>query len=531
MTAGSIFSRILGAIYIIPWRLMFGILLYYQANALYVQGYNVYSFFLIISIAGIPSAIAKQVAHYNALNEYNVGVTLYKKGMLLAAVTGIICALILYFGAPLLMLTNNNDANIIPVMHSLAWAVLIIPIMSVTRGYFQGYQDMAPSAISQFTEQLARVAYMLLMTYLIMRVFHGSWVSAVSQSTFAAFIGAVFGIAILGVYYFKRRDYYRELRENSNNDVHVNSSRLYREILQQAVPFIILGAGITIFQLIDQLTFFKLMDFFRGYSNFVLNELYTIFAGNANKLIMITISLSSALAVTVVPLLSEAHTHHDTNSVRKEITNGMLMFEFVMLPASLGMAAVAGPIYRVFYGNDNNAFSANILSFSSIIAISFGIFTVASAIMQGIGQNKRAVKYFIIGTIVKILTQAPLIYFFGTFGPLISSGLGFMVANYLIFRSLNHQYHLNLALAAKKTNRILLYSILTYLAALIMVWIENRLIGRFVNVYNSKISLIITIVAALVGGFVYIYCTLKTRLADQILGSKVAKLRTFLKIK
>ena len=94
MTAGSILSRILGAVYIIPWSMMLGTL-YLQANALYVQGYNVYSLILIISIAGIPSAIAKQVAHYNALNEYGVSVRLYKRGLLLSLITGIVCALIL----------------------------------------------------------------------------------------------------------------------------------------------------------------------------------------------------------------------------------------------------------------------------------------------------------------------------------------------------------------------------------------------------------------------------------------------------
>ncbi len=151
------------------------------------MGYNIYSFFLIAAIAGIPSAIAKQVAHYNALNEYGVGVRLYKRGLVLAVATGVICASILYFGAPLI---DGGNPAVIPVLHSLAWAILIIPTMSLTRGYFQGYQQMAPSAISQFVEQLARVAYMLLTAFIIMRLLHGSWVHAVAQSTFAAFIGA-----------------------------------------------------------------------------------------------------------------------------------------------------------------------------------------------------------------------------------------------------------------------------------------------------------------------------------------------------
>ncbi len=193
MTAGSILSRFLGAVYIIPWSIWFGNY-FLRGNALYGLGYNIYSFFLIVAIAGIPSAIAKQVAHYNALNEYGVGVRLYKRGLVLAVSTGVVSAAVLYFGAPLI---DGGNPNVIPVLHSLAWAILIIPTMSLTRGYFQGYQQMAPSAISQFVEQLVRVIYMLVTAFLIMQVFHGDWVKAVSQSTFAAFVGAVAGMLTL----------------------------------------------------------------------------------------------------------------------------------------------------------------------------------------------------------------------------------------------------------------------------------------------------------------------------------------------
>ena len=130
MTGGSIFSRILGAVYIIPWNIWFGAF-YLQGNALYGKGYNIYSFFLIAAIAGVPSAIAKQVAHYNALNEYGISVRLYKRGLEIAVVTGISIALLMYFGAPLF---TGGDPHLVPVLHSLAWAILIIPTMSLTRG-------------------------------------------------------------------------------------------------------------------------------------------------------------------------------------------------------------------------------------------------------------------------------------------------------------------------------------------------------------------------------------------------------------
>lgn len=526
MTAGSILSRFLGAVYIIPWGIWFGNY-FFQANALYGLGYNIYSFFLIAAIAGIPSAIAKQVAHYNALNEYGVGVRLYKRGLVLAIATGVICAVILYFGAHLI---DGGNPNVIPVLHSLAWAILIIPTMSLTRGYFQGYQQMAPSAISQFVEQLARVAYMLLTAFIMMRVLHGSWVNAVSQSTFAAFIGAVAGLATLGVYYFRRREDFRQLVFSSNNEIHVEAKQLYQEIIAQAVPFIILGAGITIFMLIDQFTFFKIMRMATDYNYATLSDLYAMFAVNSNKLIMITVSLSSALAITAVPMLSEALTSGDNVEIRKQNSNVMALFMFVMIPAALGMAAIAGPLNRVFYGTTHQALGANILTFSSIISIPMGLFVVISAVTQGLSQNRRAVKFFAVGTVVKFVLQWPCTYFLGSFGPLLSTGIGLTVANWLILIYLNRHFGFEKRMLDIAFRKISKYSLFMYAAALLTVYGLNFVVQLVGNPFGRVVSLIVTLAAVLVGGVIYLYLALKSRIADMILGPRSDKLRRLLKI-
>lgn len=527
MTAGSIFSRILGAIYIIPWGIWFGSY-FFQGNALYGKGYNIYSFFLIAAIAGIPSAIAKQVAHYNAMNEYGVGFRLYKHGFVLAAITGIVCAALLYFGAPLF---DGGDARVVPVLHSLAWAVLIIPVMSLSRGFFQGYQQMAPSAISQFVEQLARVLYMLGSAFIIMRVLHGSWITAVSQSTFAACVGAIAGILTLVWYYLKNRPTFQNLVANSENQIVVPAKQLYHEILQQALPFIVLGAGITIFQLIDQFTFFKIMRTTGVTNETVLNDLFAMFSVNANKLIMITVSLSSALAITAVPLLSEAFTRGDKRDLSKQITNAVLLFEFVMIPSALGMAAIAHPLNIVFYGVSHKALATAVLAFSSFVSIMLGLFSVTSAIMQGVSQNKRAVRYFAVGTIVKLALQWPCVHYMGVFGPLVATMVGFVVANVLIVRWLNQAFGVDYQGIAKKTNGILGFSLMMCVLANVIVRLVSGGLGRIMTVDSRVGSLIIVILAVGIAGYVYVYFVLKTRLADTVLGERTVRLRRLLRIK
>ena len=407
MTAGSIFSRILGAIYIIPWMAWMGSY-YPAANALYAKGYNIYSLFLIISTAGIPGAISKQISHYNALDQYATGNKLFKHGLKIMTFMGVIFGAVMYFGAPVLAaIFTDGDPRSIPVIKSLAVAVLIIPILSILRGYLQGYSDMAPSAISQFIEQIARVIYMLLATYVIMIVNKGSYINAVVQSTFAAFIGAAVAIGILVLALLRRLPKLKRLSRNGQPIANVNERNFTREIFQQAVPFIILDAGITFFNLFDQSTFNQFMRMFVNATGAQLDNYYSLFGFQANKLIMIIVSLSTAMAVTAVPILSGLYSKGDKKNIENQISNTLELFFFIMIPASLGMYAVAQPLWTTFYRYD--ALGVLMLQFSSIISILLGLFTVLSAVLQALYRNRLAIKYVVYGLIVKVVVQLPMI--------------------------------------------------------------------------------------------------------------------------
>ncbi|MBB1124407.1 oligosaccharide flippase family protein [Limosilactobacillus albertensis] len=521
MTAGSITSRILGAIYIIPWVTWFGTYSN-EANALFAQGYNIYSYFLVIATAGIPSAISKLVAHYNGINEYGVSRRLYHSGMYVSMAMGMICAIIMLFGASLM---DNGDPNVIPVIQSLAWAVLIIPAMSITRGFLQGYNWMAPSAMSQFVEQLFRVVYMLLATYYIMKIKHGSWVSAVTQSTFAAFVGAIGAIIVLVIAWMRHLNEMNDLVQHSVSNTEVSTTSLIFKIVYQSIPFIIIEGGINLYQLIDQYTFPRMMSMVGHFSHYQVTVLYALFSFNANKLYMIVISLASAMAATVIPLLATARAQNDHEGMRKQIQNVLLLFYFVMIPAALGLSAVSQQIYTVFYRYD--AAGVVVLQVSAYISILLGLYTVGAAMMQGISENKRMMTFLGIGVIVKFIVQFPCIWIFEGVGPLVATGISMFVVNYLILHSFNMEFTLRFDKMAVPTNQILAYSLVMFAGTKIVMLV----ISHFVSPYGRYTAFFSLIPGVLVGVGIYLYLCLKSRLADQLLGPRVERLRTILHIK
>lgn len=514
MTIGSILSRILGAIYIIPWYAWMG---EYGnlANSLTAKSYNIYSLFIIISTAGIPGAIAKQIAKYNALNEYGVGRKLFRHGLALMGVFGIISAACMYFLA--LPLSGFNPQEV-PVIRSLALAVLIIPILSILRGYFQGFNDMMPSAMSQFVEQLARVIWMLLTAYVIMRVQHGNYVDAVTQSNLAAAIGAVFGIGLLVIFHLRQKRTVDPLIAQSNNQVQVSTNSLLFEIIQQSIPFIIIDSGINIFQLVDQYTFHPMIASFMHVPYDTVEIWYALFGLNANKLIMIVVSLSTAMAVTAIPLLSGAHARRDYRDISRQIGNTLELFLFVLLPASLGMAAISDPLYTIFYGYDR--LGAHVLYLSSFTAISLGMFTVLMAILQGLDENMYAIRYLIFGLVIKAIVQYPMIRLFKVYGPLLATNLGLLAVIAMSLKHLSVKYRWRADRIMRRFIGIASFSIVMFAA----VFAAVKLGGLFLSPYRRLSAMLLSGLAVAVGVLVYGALSLKTGLAENILGSRVTRI-------
>lgn len=167
LTLGTILSKVLGLLYVIPfYRIIGG----NEPAALYQFGYVPYTIFISIATAGVPLAVSKYIAKYNAMEEYAVGRKLFHTGIYVMLATGIVSFLTMYGLAPWLAELvlkgaetkhHYTTADVAVVIRAVSFALLIIPVMSLIRGFFQGHQSMGPSAVSTVVEQLARIIFLL----------------------------------------------------------------------------------------------------------------------------------------------------------------------------------------------------------------------------------------------------------------------------------------------------------------------------------------------------------------------------------
>lgn len=517
-TAGNFISRLLGVLYIIPWYIWMGQYAI-QANALFNMGYNVYAYFLLISTTGLNVAIAKQVAKYNSMGQQEHSYQLIRSTLKVMLVLGLVFSVLMYLGSPLFARLSGGDETLVPIMHSLSLAVFVFPVMSVIRGIFQGYKEIKPYALSQIAEQLVRVIWMLLTTFFIMKMGSKDYISAVTQSTFAAFIGMIASMAVL-FYYFWTQGLLKAIFIKTEHAIPIDIKGLLIETLKESIPFIITGSAIQAFQLIDQWTFVNTMTLFTNYTRSQLWVLFGYFNANPAKITMVLIAVAASIGSVGIALLTENYVKKDMRAAARLIINNIEMLLMFLLPALTGAIILARPLYTVFYGSSEEQ-AVRLFVAVLCLTLLMALYTLFSPMLQALFENRKAIYYFAYGVFVKLVLQVPLIYLFHAYGPLLATTLGLLVPIYLMYRRLHQVTRFNRKLLHK---RILLTVIETALMGLIVL-LANWLLGYLFKPTGRLTSLLYLVIIGGLGMGVYAYMTLLTRQLDKLIGSRAARYR------
>lgn len=502
LTIGNVLSRVIGALYVIPWATWLGAE-YTQANVLYSAGYKPYSLMLAIATAGFPSSIAKQMAYYHSLKEYKTADKLFKNSIIIMLLTGVLSGGLLFLIAPILA-ENTSTTNVegaTMVIRSLSPALLILPAMSLLRGYFQGFNDMKPTAISQIIEQFARVGYLLAATYAIMMIYSGEVTQAVVHSTFAAFIGALGALLYLIFEYIRRLPVAKRLIAKSANNVNLDFKESIKIMVVDSIPFILLGSGIIIAQLIDTYTFGQILESTSALLFTEIEELYGVLSLDVDKLVMIIISLAVALASSLVPVISKKFAQRNIAGTSELVEHITVLFSIVMIPAALGMASIANNIYYLFYPNGSEA-GPGLLITASISSIVLGAYTVFSTILQSMNYRRLAVRFLLIGLVVKAILQFPFVALFEAHGALVSTAIGFLVSTVLMWIKLSREFDFNYRRLKSSLIKILIASALMTVSAAMWNQSLNLLFGPVGRGLTFLKIVIVIIMAVLVYGSV-----------------------------
>ncbi|MBK0007583.1 oligosaccharide flippase family protein [Priestia aryabhattai] len=518
LTLGTYVSRILGMIYLFPFAILVGTV----GGALFGYGYNQYAIYLSIATAGMPMAVSKFVSKYNALGDYYTSRRMYRAGMKLMLVTGILAFLLLYSLAPVMSRItlggsdlNNSLEDVVMVMRMVSIALIVVPMMSLMRGFFQGHQSMGPTAVSQVVEQLVRVVFLLASTYIVIKVVHGSLALAVGFATMGAFVGALAGLAVLIWYWKKRKPHLDKMvNEQRVTPTRISTVSIFKELLTYSLPYVFVSLAIPLYQYVDQFTFNRAMV--AAGQKEIAESMNGIVQSYVPKLVMIPVSLATAFGLTLVPTITRSFVNKDYNVLQKQIDQTYQTIMFLVLPASVGLMALAGPAYTFFFGTDASDAGGNVLLYYAPVALLFSFFTVNGAILQGINKQKYAVLSLLFGLIVKIVVNVPFILMFHEIGSVLATALGYIVSLVYMFALIQKHAKYNYSEFIKRSVLILIFVAIMGIS----VKIVAAVIGLFTEPGRFSAT-VITIIGAAVGGLIYFIITYRSSLLEKVMGARV----------
>lgn len=495
LSIAGIVVKILGAMYRVP----LSNIIKSEGMGYYQTAYPLYTLLLTISTAGFPVAIAKLVSEKRSIGDYESAHKVFKVALIALAMFGIVSSTFLIINAQDIV-ENIGNSNAYYALIALAPALVFVPVMSVMRGYFQGSQNMLPTALSQIAEQSFRVFSGLFLTYALL---DRGIPKAAGGASMGGTIGALAGTLVVIGIYFKKRKEINEERKNSSVLEEYLVQDIIKDLLKIAVPITLGAAIIPIMDSIDLKLVMQRLQLI-GYTESYANDLYGNYKGMAQTLVNLPQVFAVAISVSLVPAISNAKAANDKNELRDTITSGLRMTLLIGLPAALGLFILAEPIIRfLYYKNtmETIMITGNLLKVSAIGVIFLTSVQSLSAILQGLGQPLIPAINLFIGAVVKTLltytlTVIPSVNIYGAaFSTVVAYGIAFVLNLIAVIKYSEIKF--NFEYVFKKP-------LISAMGMGIVVKLVHTLVGGFLR--NS----LATLISIGIGGIVYIVLLLFT---------------------
>lgn len=420
LTVAGIVAKVVGAISRIPLYSLLGS----EGMGLFQMAYPMYTMLLIVSTGGLSVAISKVLAEKMARGDPGGARATFRVAFALLLVSGVVFSSFLYFLAPWIAWHMARDPRAVLPIRSIAPALFLVAIVSAFRGFFQGLEDMGPTAMSQILEQVGRLVSMLALAWVLLP--RGIQYAA-AGATAGASIGALLGLLYIGGAYFFRRhamDQCGPSRSKAPGTV-----TLLREVVSVAVPVSLASAVFGLGELIDlSLVPSRLQA--SGISPAESTVLYGRLSGGAFPLINLPTVFTGALGVSLVPSITAASVKRDFRLVSRRVAKALTLTYTLALPAALGLYVLAEPIPNLLYGDPGIAIALRPMAAAVLF---LALQQVSTAILQGLGLLTAPVVNLICAALAKAVLTWFLVAdpFLGIKGASLATTAYFLIAAFL----------------------------------------------------------------------------------------------------
>ena len=511
--------KFLGAIYVIPFYAIVGEL----GGALYSYAYTVYSLIINICTIGIPHAISKIISEYNTLEMYEAKERTFKIGNKIMVILSTILFLLMFIFAKQAAYifigdidsTGNSIEDVVLVIRSISFCLLIVPYLAIKRGYLQGQKFITVSTTGEVIEQVVRVAFILVGSYLAINVFNAKTSIGVAIAVFGAFIAGLAAYIYLDVKIRKNKKEFNMPSKNQKDKV--SNKTILKKIVSFSIPLMIVSITTDLYNMTDLSLIIRGLGYL-GYSGKVAETIGSVMATWASKICLIVNAITFGLTINIIPHMSSSYVKKDYKAINNQFIKSIAMVIVIGLPMSIGISLLANEVYYIFYGtSEYGGIILRLLPYSIMLG---NINMVVNTTLQSLDKFKTIYISSFTGLFTNALLDIPLmilcdkIGIYPYYGAIISTMIGTSISLTISLRKLKKDMNFEY----KELLNIIKKALLPLTSMIVVVLILEYFIGPL---FTTRITSIITcIICAVVGATIYGIISYKNNLLYNSLGEE-----------
>ena len=391
--------KLIGAVFRIPLTNLVGT----QAMSYYSSSYSIYIFLLSLATSGLPTGIASMISKSLALGKHKDVPRIVKIAASIFVTLGGLLSIFGFIFAPQIAEIMNSSAAYYAVA-AIMPAIFNIAIVSVFKGFFQGYNNMAPTAISNLVEAIVKLCagygiayYMYNHGYPLEQVVGGA-IFGVTLSTFAAMV-------FMTLRYVFRDKSYKVKVSDFINDVGTPKKDLIKEFLIISLPIMVSSISANLMGAIDAFTVMNRLK-----NIMPLEEAQSLW-GSYGNMVLTLFNLPSFLIVCIgmslIPTISGAYAVKDSALVQSTINRSYTYSSILAFGCAFGLCGVANRALLLFFPGEKNAAAVEaatpLLEILCFALVCVGLSNITGAILQAVGKSYLPVISVTVGACIKTL--------------------------------------------------------------------------------------------------------------------------------
>lgn len=420
MLMSTVIVKIIGALFKIPLSsdYILGDLGFGYFSAVYDLYIPVYT----LALSGFPVAIARMVAQYTADRYFKAADRVFKVSLKVLLFTGFAGFLIMSLISVPLVKFGITDRGAAYSLLAIAPAVLFCLAASVYRGYFEGLKNMIPTAISSIIESMGKFIFGLTAAVVVMKIYKNP-AAAAAAAMAGITLGTFFSLCYLFIFYRKTPTVLSA--GNSHEDADLSDSHIMKTLIRISVPVAAASLSVSFTSLIDTLTlrrqlFSLLADnpdnaliMLEGtvYSGIDYREIPTLLygiRGKAHTLFNLIPTLTAALGVGAVPIITDNFVKKDTAGLKKNADLVVKFSSVIAFPAAAGFVVLGRQIMELLYGESSSVLGGRILNVYGIAALFAGLTVPMTSLLQAMGKYTQALYNIAAGMLFKLILNVYL---------------------------------------------------------------------------------------------------------------------------